>query len=154
VSFMVGLASGGLGAILGFLFGIPKPADVGSSEGNESAAARRVVSRKLVANTNLGQVSDWVTKIVIGLGIAQFGQILDGAQWLAERFAGVFNQGLSPEAAAAYGMAVTISSATWGFMLVYMWTSTRLPDVWDPDTPADKDKEVAGIPSVTASPTA
>lgn len=141
VAFLIAFASGGVGSVLGFLFGIPKMAD-GTTEGDLTgnaavSAAAHVASQKLLFNTNLGQVSDWVTKIVIGLGIAQFGQILDGAQWLGGQYADVFDQGLSPEAAATFGLGITISAATFSFMLAYLWTSTRLPDVWKQSPPGE-----------------
>lgn len=127
LTFMVAFASGGLGGILGFLFGIPKMADKSSAAEPDAGVA---VAQRLLFNTNLGQVSDWVTKIVIGLGIAQFDEILDGARWLGGQYAAVFDAGLSPSAAATYGLAVTISAATFSFMLAYLWTTTRLPEVW------------------------
>lgn len=134
VAFVVAFAAGGLGCVLGFLFGIPKLADGAGANDPVTEAAVRVASQKLLFNTNLGQVSDWVTKIVIGLGIAQFGQILDGAQWLGARFSQVFDKGLSPEAAATFGMGITIAAGSFSFMLAYLWTTTRLPDVWAPQS--------------------
>lgn len=131
VAFLVASAAGGLGAVTGFLFGIPKLADVESPDPLAESAAK-LASQKLLFNTNLGQVSDWLTKIVIGLGIAQFGDILDGGQWLGDRFASVFDQGLSSSAAATFGMSLVISSAAFSFMLTYLWTTTRLPQVWGP----------------------
>lgn len=127
LTFMVAFASGGIGGILGFLFGIPKMLDESSTAGQDAGVA---VGQRLLFNTNLGQVSDWVTKIVIGLGIAQFDGILDGARWLGGQYAGVFDAGLSPSAAATYGLAVTISAGTFSVMLGYLWTATRLPEVW------------------------
>ena len=52
-----------VGGLFGFLFGIPKV-----PEGPANGLALR-------SNTNLEQVSDWVTKIVVGVTLVQFGEL-------------------------------------------------------------------------------
>lgn len=148
LTFGVAFAAAGVGGIFGFLFGIPKmdgesPAQGNVANGDPTKAAPPgvVTAQRLLHNTNLGQVSDWVTKIVIGLGIAQFGEILDGAAWLGDWYATVFAAGLSPSAAATYGLAVTISAATLSLMLAYLWTMTRLPEVWQDFGDENEDTE-------------
>jgi hypothetical protein len=61
---LAALVSGGL---LGFLFGIPR------SQHNNPSAGRYAV------NTNLEQVSDWLTKILIGAVLIQLGSVGSGA---------------------------------------------------------------------------
>jgi hypothetical protein len=142
VAVMLSAASGGLGALLGFLFGVPKLVDSPAEPPPDPTVEppqqllelkqrrEKIAKQRLLFNTNLGQVSDWVTKIVIGLGIAQFNKILEGSRWLGGRFGDVFDQGLDPAAGATFGMTVVISSVTFGFMLTYLWTTVRLPQVW------------------------
>ena len=48
-----------LGGVLGFLFGIPRTSE---------AAATRGVELQHLPNTNLEQISDWLTKVLIGVG--------------------------------------------------------------------------------------
>jgi hypothetical protein len=57
------LVSGGL---LGFLFGIPRSLSgpEGAADGTAAGAYR--------PNTNLEQISDWLTKILVGVGLVQF----------------------------------------------------------------------------------
>lgn len=134
VATFVGLASSAVGCVAGFLFGVPKLGEEPGAGGSGIAAtdSARLTTAKLVANSNLGQVSDWVTKIVIGLGIAQFGKLLDGIAWLGRRFPDVFDGSLDDGAASAYGVCLVIASFAISFLLMYMWTATRLPDVWGP----------------------
>lgn len=53
------------GGLLGFLFGVPRAAS--SPEGDNG--------RRYRANTNLEQISDWLTKILVGVGLVQLGQL-------------------------------------------------------------------------------
>lgn len=132
VAFFVGLASVGVGCVMRFLFGIPKLAEEGITRA-QAAQGGQVAVTSLLFNTNLGQISDWVTKIVVGLGIAQFGEVLDGANWLAIKFGDVFAPTpLSSSAASTYGLSLVIAGVTISFLLMYMWTATRLPEVWGP----------------------
>ncbi len=132
-AFFVALASVGVGCVAGFLFGIPKLADDGTGGLTTSGDGARVTT--LLFNTNLGQISDWVTKIVVGLGIAQFGRIIDGCQWLGGQFGDVFgSDSVSPSVAGAYGVGLVIAGVTISFLLMYMWTATRLPEVWGRDS--------------------
>ena len=53
------------GGLLGFLFGIPR--SLAGPEGAEDKAAGAYRP-----NTNLEQISDWLTKILVGVGLVQF----------------------------------------------------------------------------------
>ena len=68
-----------VGALIGFLFGIPRKlqdeqgvaSDIGSQEEFDS----RVVSALYGGNTNLEQISDWLTKILVGVGLTQISSL-------------------------------------------------------------------------------
>src|SRR5215207_3296326 len=55
-------AAFGVGALVGFLFGIPRRFQ---REGSDPALGG------LVVNTNLEQISDWLTKIIVGVGLVE-----------------------------------------------------------------------------------
>lgn len=67
------------GAIIGFLFGIPRvlqqeaqpaaPPANNQTEGSREAAAASTY--RLQVNTNLEQISDWLTKIIVGVGLIE-----------------------------------------------------------------------------------
>jgi hypothetical protein len=50
------------GAFLGFLFGIPR--SFSNADSRESGGSQ--------PNTNLEQISDWLTKVLVGAGLAEF----------------------------------------------------------------------------------
>lgn len=82
------LAAGSTGALLGFLFGIPRllqrpaaaqlqsNADAQTGEAGKSIQ-RTTQDRFFSTNTSLEEISDWLTKIIIGLGLVQFQTIID-----------------------------------------------------------------------------
>ncbi len=55
-------AAGASGALLGFLFGVPR-----ALQGDEGKAGP--------VNTNLEQISDWLTKIIVGVSLTQLAEI-------------------------------------------------------------------------------
>jgi hypothetical protein len=64
------LVAGGafvVGGLLGFLFGIPRSLAGPEGAGDDAAAAGAYRP-----NTNLEQISDWLTKILVGVGLVQF----------------------------------------------------------------------------------
>jgi len=48
-------------------------------------------------NTNLEQISDWLTKIIVGVGLTQFPQIIRGFQSLGIRWGSAFGPGAAGE---------------------------------------------------------
>lgn len=108
------LLAGGVmfvGFIVGLLFGIPK-----SRFGDESGAA--AVSRFL-PNTNLEQISDWLTKILVGVGLAQVGEIGHSLWTFAGQFVGVLGE---EREARAFVIAIIAYFLFCGFMSGYFWT--------------------------------
>jgi tetratricopeptide (TPR) repeat protein len=67
------LACLALGSIAGFLFAIPRVAkrkpSAGEEENSEPSASERGFG--LGINTNLEEISDWLTKILVGLGLVE-----------------------------------------------------------------------------------
>jgi glucan phosphoethanolaminetransferase (alkaline phosphatase superfamily) len=66
---MISAASTIAGAFLGFLFGIPRSlASTAASLVEQSQAGTKTT---VTPNTNLEQISDWLTKILVGVGLTQ-----------------------------------------------------------------------------------
>jgi tetratricopeptide (TPR) repeat protein len=59
-----------LGFSVGFLFGVPRTVELNDSDSNKNLQTR------IQANTNLEQISDWLTKILVGVGLTQILPIL------------------------------------------------------------------------------
>jgi hypothetical protein len=76
VGAMAGAAAFVAGGFIGFLFGVPK-----TSGGDDEYAGLTRRARYRV-NTNLEQVSDWLTKILVGVGLIQLARIAAAATHL------------------------------------------------------------------------
>jgi MFS family permease len=112
-----------VGFVVGFLFGIPR---VLQSEGNRKTAAEGGGYEQRV-NTNLEQISDWLTKIIVGLGLVQLrtvpAHLQKAAQWMAQSFLPPAAAGaLPPEAATSFAGALIIFFAVLGFLGGYLTT--------------------------------
>lgn len=107
------------GAAVGFLFGVPKVLQAPPSGEGEGDA--RVAAYRQQVNTNLTEISDWLTKIIVGLGLINLKEV----PVLTASTAAVLAAGLggAPSAMAfAYGI-ITTTTIT-GFLFGYL--STRL----------------------------
>jgi hypothetical protein len=98
------------GGIFGFLFGIPQ---------TMQASAQSISKRQYQDNTNLQLVSDWLTKIIIGVGLVQLGRALPALSKLAENLKAPLGGQAS---SAAFGLGLTIAYVLLGFFFVYLWS--------------------------------
>jgi hypothetical protein len=100
------------GGVLGFLFGIPKAATSAASADSE-----------YTANTNLEQISNWLTTIVVGLTLTQIGKIPGAWGKLTNELkVPLGNQSSSGD----FGAALVIFYAVLGFLYLYLWSRTLL----------------------------
>ena len=125
--FLLFVASAAVGASLGFLFGLPRArvADLGTSDSPTAEPPTRVATFYLT-NSNLIKVSDWLTTIVIGLGLVNLGKVVPGLQSLGRALH-------EPLGATAYsgvvGISVLIVGVLASFVLTYLWTSIRVREL-------------------------
>ena len=108
-------ASSFVGGIVGFLFGIPRSAQ---------SADRTIDAARYHGNTNLEQVSDWLTKIILGVGLVQLDRLLPSLGRLA--------QGLKvplggQPSSGTFGLALACAYTLLGFLFMYLWSRERLP---------------------------
>jgi tetratricopeptide (TPR) repeat protein len=113
-SVTIGLAAAAVGGLLGFLFGIPRAVIQADRSG-----------QSFESNTNLEQVSDWLTKILIGLGLAQLGAAGTGLSNLGHTLAKAL--GDTGDAGQVFGVSVVLYYAILGFMLGYLPARLSLP---------------------------
>jgi hypothetical protein len=128
VSGLTALAAGAVGGMLGFLFGIPRTlaGDNGSVPGPGSASAAPPVMR---ANTNLEQVSDWLTKILLGATLVQVDAIATGvsniANGLEQQIAKIGGLASLSGIGAILILLIVLFFAA-GFLTLYLQTRTFL----------------------------
>lgn len=69
----------GLGLLLGFIFGVPRSAQETAAPAAPAPATGAPTvggdKQRLKVNTNLEQISDWLTKILVGVGLTQLSDI-------------------------------------------------------------------------------
>jgi tetratricopeptide (TPR) repeat protein len=155
LSLMLAAASTACGWLLGLLFGVPRtlaraqaaPAAsaAGATPAGQNGDARGPSSR---VNTNLEDISDWLTKTMVGVGLTQLFTV-PGYLW---RIAGKLNE--SGLVWTPYGQLLALSVllyfAPGGFWLGYVGTRTILTKLFDTidgvDIPA-KDVAAAAEPA-------
>ena len=98
------------GALPGFLFGIPHMVQGATSSTSDA---------QYQGNTNLEQVSDWLTKIIVGVGLVQIGRVLPALGRLGSSLRAPLGGQTS---SAAFGLGTAISYALLGFFFVYLWS--------------------------------
>lgn len=113
VAVLTGGAASAIGALLGFLFGIPRVL--------QSDQLTKKEKYRVLANSNLEQISDWLTKIIVGVGLVQLGTIPDQLGRLGAALAPGFG-GTPSSSVFAVGLVLTCV-ISW-FLLSYMWTRT------------------------------
>jgi hypothetical protein len=129
---LVAAASATVGAFTGLLFGLPRSApkvETGRASSKPAAdeaaagSARAVVEPIVVPNSNLIEISDWTTKIIVGLGLTQLGSLPGDFQRLVDFARGAV--GGDPSASGVVGaLIVTYTGAA--FILSYLASRTDL----------------------------
>ncbi|MEO1640972.1 MAG: hypothetical protein AAFU41_17180 [Pseudomonadota bacterium] len=108
-------ASGAAGAFLGFLFGIPR-----SQQGEAIPdSATGEVRRNYSENTNLEQISDWLTKIIVGLTLVQYEAVVDTLKKIGAAYGPLI---LDHDNSSAAAMAIIIYFFMASLLFVYLWT--------------------------------
>ena len=110
---LIGGASLCAGGFLGFIFGIPNLLQ--SQVTNESK------SSMLKYNDNLVQISDWLTKIIVGVSLTQINSISDKVLNLGDHLKENFGEdkwGMNAS------LAIVFYFFLFGFLMIYFWTRT------------------------------
>ena len=109
------LVSGGL---IGILFGVPRSIAAGQqADGNPATVPL------IGANTNLEQISDWLTKIIVGVTLTQFNAIKREGGKLFHSLAPAVGGG---DGAAAFAGSVVVYFVVVGFLIGWLYARLRL----------------------------
>ena len=111
------------GILLGFLFGIPK-----TDQGPPGQPAPQKLTIK--ANTNLVEISDWLTKMIVGVGLYQLSTLPVKLKSLASYFSTAFGPQAVPSSIV---MAILGYFAIFGFLLGYLWARLYLTKEFEQD---------------------
>jgi prokaryotic YEATS domain len=126
-----GMALTVAGAGIGFLFGIPrvlqKDARAGDGAGSNMVDPPRVPRAKAYeqrVNTNLEEISDWLTKIIVGFGLIELREVPTFFMRLARRVAMSF--GAASELYVSAAASIVLLFGTGGFLFGYLITRLYL----------------------------
>jgi hypothetical protein len=121
VGIMIAGASLLVGGFVGFLFGIPRTLqqDLPLNDEQDSRLENRLQGASYQANTNLEQISDWLTKILVGVGLTQLSTIFDTLQRIADSIE--IGLGGFPSSK-TLALAILVYFPICGFLLGYLWT--------------------------------
>jgi CheY-like chemotaxis protein len=108
-----------VGGLIGFLFGIPRTLQNELPNQNPDRLNDTGPAVAYQANTNLEQISDWLTKILVGVGLTQLANLWTGLKAAAELIQAGLGSGPSAHAMA---LAILIYFPVGGFLFGYLWT--------------------------------
>jgi hypothetical protein len=130
IGILVSGASSTFGGLLGFLFGIPRTlqqegslSSTVESEGDTNNE-KRMPDTNYRANTNLEQISDWLTKILVGVGLTQITVIPGKLVTISNAIATEYG---TARGSRTFALTVILFFLICGFLFSYLWTRLYLP---------------------------
>ena len=137
VAALWALACLGLGCLFGFIFAIPRAASEGQPRSDSSGNRGHA---RFVANTNMEQISDWLTKLLVGAGLVELRSMpreLDkAARYIAAGLGG------KPGEFVQVAAALLVFFLAWGFLGGYVITRMFFERAFNEaeDTQTDTDR--------------
>jgi hypothetical protein len=126
-AILVAGGAGFVGLLIGFLFGIPRSLQRDSIESDKNAAEP---FQSVKVNTNLEQISDWLTKIFVGVGLTQAKTIFDGVYAFAKKISGLVTFPAAGTVTAEEGtglvLVIIVLFSIQGFLQGYLWARIYL----------------------------
>ncbi|MCX4525585.1 MULTISPECIES: tetratricopeptide repeat protein [unclassified Streptomyces] len=120
---VIGTATLAVGLLLGFLFGLPRTVEDSGAPPATGDARTGDPWPVYRSNTNLEQISDWLTKILVGVGLIQLVRIPEAARslahWLTPSLGSVPSSG-------AFAMGIVVYNLVAGFLIGYLVTRLRM----------------------------
>jgi hypothetical protein len=111
--FLLGMAAWIGGSLIGFLFGVPR---------FQNESEQRIANSVYIPNTNLEQISDWLTKIIIGATLVEIKQISSAIGDLSIFIGSKIEFPGSDIMAGGVLVFYFVTGFTWG----YLWCSLRI----------------------------
>lgn len=113
-AFLWAFACLAVGSLLGFLFAIPR-----AISGRDDSPGKGQLRPRLAANTNIEQISDWLTKLLVGVGLVELKDLPHGLMGAAAFVA----HGLgSEDALVQFSAALLVFFPIEGFLGGYLAT--------------------------------
>jgi hypothetical protein len=139
---MVAGCAWSVGALVGFLFGIPRTLSLTPLDTAGEALGRDQLQYRV--NTNLEQISDWLTKILVGAGLAELYRLPTALRGAADFFAAAIGERAAPDLA-GFIVALLVYFVIVGLMTGYLGTRVLLAPLFKladtrqkPQAPVDR----------------
>jgi hypothetical protein len=166
MGILVATASLMVGGVVGFLFGVPKSADPQRKPPQEKPQTKEglqpddtvtyITGSGIRRNTNIEEISDWLTKIIVGLGIYELKKVPE----LVSRLAKFLTPGFADvPGAGALSVILVVSFGCAGFLLGFILTVLFLTraiekvSIPDPQASLKEDVRIAELVGAVAQPT-
>lgn len=130
-ALLIGGASFCFGSFSGFLFGIPRIMNSSSAQ-----SVLRSSKNVILHNDNLVQISDWLTKIIVGVGLTQINNAPEKLWGLGKTLSPCFDPngaGKEDDIAATIAICVVLYFIILGFIAAYLWTRVYFSDLLEKD---------------------
>src|SRR5450631_438327 len=153
IGVLITLTGGTVGAVLGFLFALPRVLSKDSKDDEQLAtkSSDSAKQRFLGSNTNLERVSDWLTTMIVGVGLTQLGNV-DSSLYRFRSFlsetARVFpdSKGGNAGTLPGIGPLLLILGLAGGFVGLYLFTRLKLSALFQ-----RVEEDLNGIPTYQAA---
>ena len=121
IEALIGTASLSVGCLLGFLFGIPRTIRPRGGDSGGSADGRRdSAAMPYEPSNNLEQVADWLTKILVGVGLVELGKFGNALAQVGDQVAK--SVAPPPTGTNIVTEVILVAFATIGFLASFLWT--------------------------------
>jgi hypothetical protein len=121
IEALIGTATASVGGLLGFLFGIPRTTRPRAADPSGTNDGRRdTTATPYEPSNNLEQVADWLTKILVGVGLVELGTLGTALAKIGDQVAKAVTP--APTGTAVVTEVVIIAFATIGFLASFLWT--------------------------------
>ncbi|MBI5774578.1 MAG: hypothetical protein HZA89_12645 [Verrucomicrobia bacterium] len=139
VGLLVAAASMASGGFLGFLFGMPRATARNQASHNGGGNNDGANSKPSVEpSTNLEQISDWLTKILVGAGLTQINKIPGKMKELGDFIACGMG---GTDADRAFAVSLIVFFGVCGFLAVFLWTRLYMAALLEPEAVKNLRKE-------------
>lgn len=128
LSLSIALAATICGGFLGFLFGVPrslqKNNDVVVQNNNVGNISK--TQKPYSNNTNLEEISDWLTKIIVGVSLIQLGKLKLYFNELCIELGKSYSGFLLLKYGSVFSGSIILFFSIAGFLIVYLWARIYL----------------------------
>lgn len=145
---LIACGSFGLGSLLGFIFAIPRALQT------QRAADQGKPVLEYQVNTNLEQISDWLTKILVGVGLVQLAKVPEYAKRLGNFYSGCLgNAPCSPSVAVTIIVVFLVNGFLAGYLITRLYVTGALKRAETEKTAVESTSDIDITTKDVASPT-